>query len=350
MATTNDHTNHQDQPAAGTPQPANGLLIDDPSLNSSLDWEGDGAPYNINSSIQNLLQSDFPAEAQSHWLGDSLAFSAFFTASQYPNALWQTSSVPVLSTRELVDRVLDGKGLRRVIALQIGANTVTHCIPAVAKILHSLGHQCLCQSSVENDTTKVEDWLRRQVDVAVPELLWHAGRTPFARANYLMVLVEEIFRTLPISWSEAIAEAEDGHVLSHALKCINQAVNNAEVEPQAVLGVWAAENMIPVAHVLSQQHADPASQAPALEACQSDESLIPSPPESECTACLGSSCLWNLVDERLTAAVETAIADDDDAKSVGSPSSDRGGTRRPEETSPEATHSMLYWHFSMDVN
>ncbi|KAM0714770.1 hypothetical protein Q7P37_009234 [Cladosporium fusiforme] len=202
--------------AAGTPQPANSLLIDDHSLNSSLDWEGDGALYNINSSIQNLLQSDFPAEAQSHWLGDSLAFSAFFTVSQYPNALWQTSSVPVLSTREL---------------------------------------------------------------------------------------------------SEAIAEAEDGHVLSHALKCINQAVNNAKVELQAVLG----------------QHADLA--------------------KSECTAYLGSSCLWNLVDERLTAAVETAIADDNDAKSVGSPSSDRGRTQRPEETSPEATHSRAsaYNNNSMPV-
>ena len=83
-----------------------------------------------------LLHGDFTAEAQAHWLDDSLAVSAFFTARQYPGELWQLSSFPYLSTRELVDRVLNKKSLRRAMALQIGANIVTHCVPAVANILY----------------------------------------------------------------------------------------------------------------------------------------------------------------------------------------------------------------------
>lgn len=289
-ATMTDHTKCQGP--AGAAQAANSLLIGDGHLlTSSLGEEGDGGTYPTDTLTRNLLESDCATEAQAHWLDNSLAFSAFFTVSQYPNALWQTSSFPVLSTVELVDRVLDKKGLRRIIALQVGANIVTHCVPVVAKILHDLGHQCLCQSSVENVGSKVQDWLRQQVDAAVPELLWHAGRTPFARANYLMVLVEEIFRTLPISWTDAIAQAEDGDVLSHALQCINQAVRCAEVEPQAVLGVWAAKHMIPDAHVSTKEQADPVSQTPVQEDYQSVDSIMLSPPDSECTTCLGSSCL-----------------------------------------------------------
>ena len=34
-----------------------------------------------------LLQGDFTAKAQAHWLNDSLAVSAFFTARQYSDEL-----------------------------------------------------------------------------------------------------------------------------------------------------------------------------------------------------------------------------------------------------------------------
>lgn len=101
--------------------------------------EVNDTPQATGAPTDDLLQGNFTAEAQAHWLDDSLAVSVFFTARQYPSELWQLSSFPYLSTRELVDRVLDNKSLRRAMALQIGANIVTHCVPAAANILHREG-------------------------------------------------------------------------------------------------------------------------------------------------------------------------------------------------------------------
>lgn len=237
------------------------------------------------------------AEARTHWLDESLAVGAFFTVRQYPSELWQVSSFPHLSTCELVDRVLDKKGLHRAIALQVAASVVTHCVPAVANILHAVGHQCLCRPSVGTAATDVADWLSQQVGLAVPECQWHAGATPYARVNYLMVLAEEVFRTLPISWNEAVAWCEDSGVVRDALRCIVQAVRSARLEPQVMLGTWAAENMISNLQVPDQQeHPDSRSadrrhsgSPESLRTRENDSSTILSPPDSQHAACEG---LW----------------------------------------------------------
>ncbi|GAB7335640.1 hypothetical protein MBLNU13_g07959t2 [Cladosporium sp. NU13] len=138
-------------------------------------------------------------------------------------------------------------------ALQIGANVVTHCVPAAANILHREGRQCLCRLPARDTNADIVDWLNQQVGLAVPEYQWHAGATPYARVNYLMVLVEEVFRTLLISWDEAVSQSEDRETVRNALKCIAQAVRSAKLEPQVVLGTWAARNMIPDLHVFQQE-------------------------------------------------------------------------------------------------
>jgi hypothetical protein len=242
-----------------------------------------------------LSQGDLTAEAQAHWLDDSLAVSAFFTARQYPIELWQLSSIPFLSTRELIDRVLDKTSLRRAMALQIGANVVTHCVPAVANILHREDGRCLCRLPVGTTNADIVDWLNQQVGLAVPEYQWHAGATPYARVNYLMLLVEEVFRTLPISWNEAVGQSEDGETVRDALKCIAQAVRSAKLEPQVVLGTWAARNMIPDLHVFGQERLL-GSEAmdctnenkPHALTPEDDEGILPSPPDSQGAACRGS--------------------------------------------------------------
>lgn len=243
-----------------------------------------------------LSQSDFTAKAQAHWLDDSLAVSAFFTARQYPDELWQLSSIPFLSTRELVDRVLDKTSLRRSMALQIGANVVTHCVPAVANILHREDGRCLCRLPIGNNNTDIVDWLNQQVGLAVPEYHWHAGTTPYARVNYLMILVEEVFRTLPISWNEAVGQSENSKTVRDALKCIAKTVRSAKLEPQVVLGIWAARNMIPDLHVFEQEKLlgsevmDRTSENKphALGTPEGDEGILPSPPYSQGAACRGS--------------------------------------------------------------
>ncbi|GAB7335639.1 hypothetical protein MBLNU13_g07959t1 [Cladosporium sp. NU13] len=204
----------------------------------AISVEVNDTPQATGAPTDDLLQGDFTAEAQAHWLDDSLA---------------QLSSFPYLSTRELVDQVLNKKSLRRAMALQIGANVVTHCVPAAANILHREGRQCLCRLPARDTNADIVDWLNQQVGLAVPEYQWHAGATPYARVNYLMVLVEEVFRTLLISWDEAVSQSEDRETVRNALKCIAQAVRSAKLEPQVVLGTWAARNMIPDLHVFQQE-------------------------------------------------------------------------------------------------
>jgi hypothetical protein len=46
-----------------------------------------------------------------------------------------------------------------------------------------------------------------------------------------MVLVEEVFRTLPVSWDDAVSQSEDGETVRDALACIAQAVRSAKLEP-----------------------------------------------------------------------------------------------------------------------
>lgn len=265
----------------------NPFPCDNHSFASTSSAELSDVPYTVDALTQNLLRSDDETKALSNWLDDSLALSAFFTASQCPYKLWQTSNCPSLSTHDLVDQVLDKKRLRRTIALQLGADIAKHCVPAVANILHSLGHECLCRRPAQDNTTQVADWLRQQVDFAVPEYLWHAGRTPFAKAHYLMALVEEVFRTLPISWSDAMVLAEDGETLSHALDCITQAALSAKVEPQAVVGAWAAKNVISAARISMPQNGQAEGKTPVLQASRNEDEIMPSPPDSEQDACLG---------------------------------------------------------------
>ena len=90
--------------------------------------------------------------------------------------------------------------------------------------------------AARDTNANIVDWLNQQVGLAVPEYQWHAGATPYARVNYLMVLVEEVFQTLPVSWDEAVGQSEDGETVRDALKCIAQAVRSAKLEPQVVLG------------------------------------------------------------------------------------------------------------------
>ena len=253
-------------------------------------------PQATSAHTDDLSQGDYTAEAQAHWLDGSLAVSAFFTARQYPDELWQLSSFPYLSTRELVGRVLNTTTLRRAIALQIGANVVTHCVPAVASILHREDRRCLCRLPLRDTNTDIVDWLNQQVGLAVPEYQWHAGATPYARVNYLMVLVEEVFQALPVSWNEAVGQSEDGETVRDALKCIAQAVRSAKLEPQVVLGAWAARNMIPDFHIFEQERLlgseamDRTSENTphVLGTPEGDEGIIPSPPDSQGAACRGS--------------------------------------------------------------
>lgn len=44
-------------------------------------------PQATSAHTDDLSQGDYTAEAQAHWLDDSLAVSAFFTARQYPDEL-----------------------------------------------------------------------------------------------------------------------------------------------------------------------------------------------------------------------------------------------------------------------
>lgn len=279
MATTNDDTNHQTT-HLGAPAPI---------------WGINDVSYPSDEPSDNVLQSGYTVEAQTHWIDESLAVSAFFTARQYPSELWQISSFPHLSTRELLDHVLDKKDLRRAIAFQVGVNVVTHCVPAVANILHRVGHQCLCRQSVQESTADVVNWLSQQVDSAVPECQWHAGATPYARVNYLMVLMEEVFRTLPISWSEVVAQSEGGGTVKNALKCINQAVRSANLEPQVMLGAWAAQNMIQDLQVSDQQTRSESQStgnwdernSQSLKARENANGIVPSPPDSQNAVCEG---------------------------------------------------------------
>lgn len=227
MTSTNYHTNEH-----ATQVMTNNASAGIGETSHALGASTDGSP-----------QRDSISDAQAYWLDDSLAISAFFSARPYPGELWQLSSFPHLSTRELVDHVLDRKSVRKAIALEVGANIVKHCVPAVANILHEVGHQCLCQLSIDNSSAHSSHWLRQQVDLAVPEYQWHAGATPFARVNYLMVLAEEVFRTLPISWTEAVAHLGGEDPVRDALDCITRAVRSAKLKPQVMLGGWAAENM-----------------------------------------------------------------------------------------------------------
>lgn len=280
MASTSDDTDYDTNQAFA---PAISVDVNDTP-------QATGAP------TDDLPQGDFTAEAQAHWLDDSLAVSTFFTARQYPEELWQLSSFPYLSTRELVDRVLDKTSLRRAMALQIGANIVTHCVPAVANILHREDRRCLCRVPVRDTNTDIVDWLKQQVGLAVPEYQWHAGATPYARVNYLMVLVEEVFQTLPVSWNEAVGQFEDGETVRDALKCIAQAVRSAKLEPQVVLGAWAARNMIPDLRVFEQEmhwggetmDRKNENNPHALRTSEGDEGTILSPPDSQGAVCRGS--------------------------------------------------------------
>jgi hypothetical protein len=279
MAAANDYTSHHATEAFA---PATGVEVND-------------TPHAICAPTDGLPQGGPTAEAQAYWLDDSLAISAFFTARQYPDELWQLSSFPHLSTRELVDQVLDKKGLRRAIALQVGASVVTRCVPAVANILHRVGHQCLCRLSTGNTDADVADWMSQQLDLAVPEYQWHAGATLYARVNYLMVLVEEVFQTLPISWNEAIVQCEGRDAVRNALKCIAQAVRSAKLEPRVILGAWAARNMIPDFQVskqqglLGSQSVDRKHEGnpQPLRSFEGDEGAILSPPDSQGAVCQG---------------------------------------------------------------
>lgn len=238
--------------------------------------------------VVEMPQGGLTADAGAHWLDDCLAISAFFTARQYPSELWQLSSFPLLSTRELVDQVLDKKSLRTAISLELGASIATHCVPAVANILHRAGHQCLCRRSVENSDAEVADRLHQQLNLAIPEYHWHAGATPYARVNYLMLLAEEVFVTLPISWDEAISHSECRDTLRNALKCIAQAVRSANLEPQVMLGAWAAKNMLPD-QVSEHQELSRSGRGEGIHegnlhlprSSESDESTILSPPDSQ---------------------------------------------------------------------
>lgn len=145
MTSTNDHTNEH----------ATQVITSNASAGIGETSHALGA------STGGLPQGDFIAGAQAYWLDDSLALSAFFTARPYPNELWQLSSFPHLSTCELVDHVLDRKSVRRAIALEVGASIVKHCVPAVANILLEVGHQCLCQLSVDNSSAHSSHWLRQ---------------------------------------------------------------------------------------------------------------------------------------------------------------------------------------------
>jgi hypothetical protein len=257
--------------------------------------EFNDTPHVVSPPTDDLPQGNFSTEAQAHWLDGSLAISAFFMARQYPDRLWQLSGFPHLSTRELVDRVLDRKGLRRSIALQLGVSVVTHCVPAVANILHREGHPCLCRLSSTNTSADVVDWLSQQVDLAVPEYQWHAGATHYARVNYLMVLVEEVFQTLPVSWNEVIAQFKSEDTVGNALGCISQAVRSAKLEPQVILGAWAAKNMTSDLQSPNQQGAlwersadrEDESNPQAPEAHEKEDSRIPSPPDSQSAMCEG---------------------------------------------------------------
>ena len=111
-----------------------------------------------------------------------------------------------------------------------------------------------------------------------------------------MVLVEEVFQTLPVSWNEAVGQSEDSETVRDAIKCIVQAVRSASLEPQVVLGAWAARNMIPGFHVFEQERllgseaVDRTSENKlhALGSSGGDEGIIPSPPDSQGAACRGS--------------------------------------------------------------
>jgi hypothetical protein len=290
----------------------------------AISVEVNDTPQATGAPTDDLPQGDFTAEAQAHWLDGSLAVSAFFTARQYPGELWQLSSFPYLSTRELVDRVLDKKSLRRAMALQIGANIVTHCVPAVANILHREDRQCLCRLPVGDTNTDIVDWLNQQVGLAVPEYQWHAGATPYARVNYLMVLVEEVFRTLPVSWDEAVGQSGDGETVRDALKCIVQAVRSAKLEPQVVLGTWAARNMIPNLHgseqerLLGSETMDRKSEdnPHALGTSEGDEGAILSPPDSQGAVCRGSYHPYHLASWRLTTVVDVQESIEDETRLV----------------------------------
>lgn len=279
MAATTDCTNsHATQASA----PATGVQFD-------------GSAYATGAPTVEMPQGGPTAEAGAYWLDDSFAISAFFTARQYPPELWRLSSFPHLSTRELVDQVLDKESLRRAISLELGASIVTHCVPAVANILHMIGHQCLCRRSVEISDAKVADWLDQQLDLAVPEQHWHAGATPYARVNYLMLMAEEVFMTLPISWEAAISHSKCRDALGDALKCVAQAVQTANLEPQVMLGAWAAETMLPDQVSEHQEFSRSETRGGICEdnlrlprSSESDESTILSPPDSQGVVCRGS--------------------------------------------------------------
>lgn len=302
------------------------LRGDDQLFNCPSNVSISGAPLSVDGKPNSPPQSTFTAEAEMHWLDDSLAVSAYFTVAQYPSELWRISTFPQLSTRDLVNSVIDKVGLRRAIALHVGANLVTFCVPAVAKILHSLGHQCLCRSSVENTTTNVEDWLRQKVDLAVPECQWHAGSTPYARVNYLMALVQEVFRTLPISWSEAVTQSEDGNAVDGSLECIAQAVRSAKLEPQVMLGTWAAENMFPITKPMNTperweqqppKRFDERNSLPRTGG-QEDGNDGFSSQDSQHAGREGLSALRMSIHWRLIAVLAAYEAGEDDAISVGS--------------------------------